>query len=725
MLSNNDLFYVAGTVQPHDKTENHLAAYNSGFLGFDFCGPRPSRLNPEQLWDLNRINREDQFLTKKQNEHAASLPNYNAKHIREAAARSDENNRLVQGRKSPTHPKVANLSRRMAKLRKAQRGSVVLDSTEAAYNHDMLYALTGAESEARVLAPKGKSKVAEPAITPNSIRLMKRDWSGGFKVQYYTQTPSSSAPDAQEGDRFTEKLTKRSVLKIFESGAYVATCCGGFITFLTLTFTKEQRHRIFGGMVEGDAAPYCTLPKPPLPASKTRGPRSMLRGRPQLKCTDGTNTPIKIKRNMAKSVDHIAGPYTALDVSTTFEKDSGMIVGPICPQPVLMNADRVIAGPYTPIFAKPEKEFTLSKTAETTIGKEVSRFLDGAKKMYHRGWVANHTVEIDAESGAEYCKLEEKAIAGYTKASDVGPTQIPADFHYIWVAECPANEDGEPNPHVHVLLNWSVPKPQFSAWSKRLEKLWGNGFANLQRIQQPKAAGTYIIKAVGYAAKGDNADQGLIKGNRYNIAQCSRAPAWECVASFEADNMAAIIKECGYKLEQWRKPLTRRIRRIEKQLDQSIKAKSIARQAKKPQDAIDKLTSRIIRLEHQRKSVREHIKKRGAYASTKNLFCFSFDGEQAEEKAWDFLLWAAGARGWSMESRSDDEDYRTAIEEAKEMACAEYAQNYHQFREKRAYWQSVLHDPFIRCDDGDRDAELAWSMSMREQYEKTFDVLSA
>ncbi|WP_428460903.1 rolling circle replication-associated protein [Photobacterium makurazakiensis] len=602
----------------------------------------------------------------------------------------------------------------MAKLCRAQRGSVVLDSTEAFYNHDSMYAITDSGNNARVLPPKGKSIVAEPEVTPNSIRLMKRDWSGGFKIQYYTQTPSSSAPDAQEGDRFTEKLTKRSVLKIFESGAYVATCCGGFVTFLTLTFSNEQRHKIFGGMVEGDAAPYCTLPEPPLPASKTRGARSMLRGRPKIKCTDGSNTPINIKRNMAKSIDHIAGPYCYIDTcaddpaATVDIHNDGSVK--------VMNENGNIAGPYTPTFSKPEKEFTLTKTAETTIGKEVSRFLDGAKKMYHRGWVANHTVEVDAESGAEYCKLEEKSIAGYTKASDVGPTQESSDFHYIWVAECPANENGEPNPHVHVLLNWSVPKPQFSAWSKRLEKLWGNGFANLQRIQQPKAASSYIIKAVGYAAKGGNADQGLIKGNRYNIARCSRAPAWECVASFEADNMAAIIKECGYKLEQWRKPLNRRIRRIEKQLDQTIKAKSIAKQARKPEDVIHKLTGRIIRLEHQIRSTREQIKKRDVYATTKNIFSMSFDGNQAEEKVWDFLLWAAGARGWSMESRSGDETFLNMMVEAKETACAEYEQNYHKFREKRAYWQSVLNDPFGRRDDGDQDAELAWSMCMREQY---------
>ncbi|MBV1843633.1 hypothetical protein KSX29_23800, partial [Photobacterium ganghwense] len=74
-----------------------------------------------------------------------------------------------------------------------------LGSSEAYYNHDTLYGLTEAGNRARVLPPKGKSKVAEPTITPNVVRLMKRDWSGQRKIQYYTQTPSSAAPDAQQG----------------------------------------------------------------------------------------------------------------------------------------------------------------------------------------------------------------------------------------------------------------------------------------------------------------------------------------------------------------------------------------------------------------------------------------------------------------------------------------------------------------------------------------------
>ncbi|PSW57935.1 hypothetical protein C0W54_21600 [Photobacterium kishitanii] len=721
MLSDNDLFYVAASVQPHNETEKNLAAYNSGFLGFDFCGPRPSKLTPRQIWDLSRTDRDNQFFIEKQKSHADSLPFYNADHIREAAARSAENNRLVQGRKSPTHPQQAQLDKILQQERKLLRGNTVFDSAESFYSHDTLYALTDDGNKACVLAPKGRSKIVDPKINPNSIRLMNREWSGQYKIQLYTQTPSSAAPDAQAGDRFTESLTKRAVSKIFESGAYVATCCGGFTTFLTLTFTKEQRNKIFGGMVDGDAAPYCTLPERPLPASKTRGARSMLRGRPQLKCTDGANTPIEIKRNMAKSVHDIAGPYCYID--TCAENPAATVEIYNDGSVKVMNKNGDIAGSYSPLFAKPAKEFTLTKTAQTTIGKEVSRFLDSAKKIYHRGWKANHTVEVDLDSGAPYCKLEDKQVAGHTKTSEFGPTQDPADFHYIWVAECPANENGEPNPHVHVLLNWQVPKPLFSAWAKRIEKIWGNGMANLQRIKQPKAAGTYLIKAVGYAAKGDNADQGLIKGNRYNIAQCSRAPAWECVASFEASNMAAIIKECGYKLEQWRKPLNRSIRRTEKQLAQTIKAKSIAQQAKKPDDVVHKLTGRIVRLEKQIRATREKIKNRGVFVSTKNIFCISFDDKSAEDKAWDFLLWAAGARGWSMESKSDDEAYLQIVAKAKQAATIEYSDSFNRFKDKRAYWQCVLSDEqFNNQKPVDYEGELSRSMFMCEQYAEYFNT---
>jgi len=98
--------------------------------------------------------------------------------------------------------------------------------------------------------------------------------------------------------------------------------------------------------------------------------------------------------------------------------------------------------------------------------------------------------------------------------------------------------------------------------------------------------------------------------------------------------MAAIIKECGYKLEQWRKPLNRSIRRIEKQLDQTIKAKSIAKQAKKPQDAINQLTSRIIRLKNRIKTQRDKIKSREVYATIRIFFAFPLMVKTQKKRRW-------------------------------------------------------------------------------------------
>lgn len=75
-----------------------------------------------------------------------------------------------------------------------------------------------------------------------------------------------------------------------------------------------------------------------------------------------------------------------------------------------------------------------------------------------------------------------------------------------------------------------------------------------------------------------------------------------------------------------------------------------------------------------------------------------------------------------MESKSEDEAYRQMVAEAKQVARNEYASSYHRFKDKRAYWQSVLHDPFTRCDEGDRDTELARSMKIREQYENSYEA---
>jgi len=85
---------------------------------------------------------------------------------------------------------------------------------------------------------------------------------------------------------------------------------------------------------------------------------------------------------------------------------------------------------------------------------------------------------------------------------------------YIWVAENVRNE----NPHIHMLTSYQVPRREFDAFADHLESLWGHGFANIQRVRKPQQAGRYIMKALGYAMKGADDEQGTVIGNRYGIS---------------------------------------------------------------------------------------------------------------------------------------------------------------------------------------------------------------
>jgi hypothetical protein len=90
-----------------------------------------------------------------------------------------------------------------------------------------------------------------------------------------------------------------------------------------------------------------------------------------------------------------------------------------------------------------------------------------------------------------------------------------ADFAFIWVAENPAEE----NPHVHLLTNHRVPRAEFLEFAAWVESLWGHGWVKIEPIRKPASAGRYILKAVRYAAKGADEEQGAVCGNRYGISR--------------------------------------------------------------------------------------------------------------------------------------------------------------------------------------------------------------
>ncbi|EIJ0948389.1 hypothetical protein N5280_004033 [Vibrio vulnificus] len=642
-LDKNTVLYAVGALRQSDKARKNLTAIRSGFFASDF-----SKWNEQQ----QTILKDAEQLTPLRIKTIAG-------HLREAAAQRAGDNRLVKGRKSRTAGKVGyeasrRFRQRLATLRKSIKAPLVLNPEK--YHSAHYSASFSAVSRGTVLNSNEKRSLAadKPLV---KVQLQKREWSQQYRIQQVIETPASNAPEQQSGDRFTEKLTARAVKNIFESGAYVAVKHGGFKTFVTLTFDEERRRRVADGSALTDEGLLYS--------------------------------PVGFKQNFGVCVSEVAGPYSA------FEWYKGKIRNIKA-----MNESGEIAGPYTPIFAKPEKVWEVVNM-HTTIGAEVSRFINGLKKMRKRGFPA-YVTERDSESGRLFCPVPA------VKAS-VLPDN--SDFHYLWVAECPANEDGEPNPHVHLLMDWEMPQALFSAWAGKIESLWGNGFAHVERIKKPEAAGTYIIKAVGYAAKGENANQGLIRGNRYNMAACSRAPKWETLLSFEADNMAGIISELGHKLDQWKAPIKRSIKRYEQAKEKSIEAAAIAK-AKGDADLQKKLQTRIKRIENGLKNARAATKAAGLHVSANNRFSITFE-KNAERRVNQFLKWAAGARGWSMKPIYSDIE----MEDLREAAQEQYKSQYEQFLENRAWWESVKAEPFepynIRPEVIEAERSAFWSLYER------------
>lgn len=157
------------------------------------------------------------------------------------------------------------------------------------------------------------------------------------------------------------------------------------------------------------------------------------------------------------------------------------------------------------------------QSGETTIQREVSRTMDALQKMYARGWVTPEGEKIEGQSdGLAYC----------------------------WVVEIPVNERGEENPHIHMLLGWRVAYRHFSAWAERIERIWGNGYFKLEKIKDCKCAGAYMAKAAGYITKAQgDTGQGVVRGNRYGISECARAPDWVVIGKAQLHSMGQIIAD--------------------------------------------------------------------------------------------------------------------------------------------------------------------------------------
>jgi len=254
----------------------------------------------------------------------------------------------------------------------------------------------------------------------------------------------------------------------------------------------------------------------------------------------------------------------------------------------------------------------------STIGKECSRFFDAISKMYQRGWSTENPI-LKSQNGFDCIGASEV----------ISPSEEKLD--YLWVAEAPTNKDGDVNPHCHVLLRWQVEPYLFHDWAQRIEKLWGQGFAKLERIKQADAASGYLLKALGYLTKGESSEQGEITGNRYNISKSARAPAWEHLGSYHAQHMAAIIGEVKEKWARQDAPIKGQIADLNKQ---AFKLKD------KYQGKAKGISKKIKALEEQIKTKYEELRSRPARIADYQV---TLKGSLALEK---FIDWAAGARLW-------------------------------------------------------------------------------
>ncbi len=347
---------------------------------------------------------------------------------------------------------------------------------------------------ALVELPEPKPHTAQDLKQPGTWAVVeKRDWCGEWRLRMETRPGSDHKTPENSGDRITAMLSERGAKKISESCYWLACKRGGFTTFATLTLSEEARRNLQRKVLKptgNQGSEGFTTIKPEIEPAKPKQ-------RPLAPVFDGENQ--HAEANQAATV---AAEYTPLHETT--------------------------GRPYTPL----QPEWVLS------VQKEASRFFEAAGQMYRRGWQYQNdngeTVRVPG-SRALYCvEGEDTDKRNGARFTRLKWWREPLD--YLWVAENPDRVDQETgeylgeNPHIHLMMRWRVPYRHFQAWAERLEKLWGHGFAHLEKIKDPQKAGAYVAKAAGYLTKGQGkADQGEIRGNRYGISKRARAPGWiEC-----------------------------------------------------------------------------------------------------------------------------------------------------------------------------------------------------
>lgn len=507
--------------------------------------------------------------------------------------KADRANRLVKGSKSPTPPKIPK-------------------EIALAFMREN----TGPNRGRIIDEPQNYAKNATTAGTFAVVE--RREWSGEWRVRFETNPGSTLETPDQAGDRITAMLSERGARKISESCYWMAKKRGGYSTFATLTLTPEAREKLTHRHL--------------VPAGEVRNGWLVPEIDPA-RAKQGTFAPNYSQENQhAEAAKHaaVAGPYAAL------HEDTGR--------------------PYTPV--KPAWSWSLQR--------EAGRFFEAANQMYRRGWqykapVKAGAIRLDDESGFEYTPIAWETIkvpgsrALYCVEGEDEDKRNGARFtrlkwwreplDYLWVAEAPyqtakcwrqdvdappvADEHGEmmTNPHLHLMMRWRVPYRHFRAWARRLERLWGHGFAHLEKIKDPQKAGSYVAKAAGYLCKAQGkSDQGEIRGNRYSISRRARAPGWMECERHQIGLMGWLMAEAN---EAWNRKHGPKIQRREK-LKRELEAAQVPAQRHKIGQLLEQVRAEIETLPRVRK------------------YTAIFKGDEQKER---FFEWARG-RGWTPERQT-------------------------------------------------------------------------
>jgi len=538
------------------------------------------------------------------------------------------------------------------------------------------------------------SHVAPDLTQPGTWAVVeKRPWAGEHRIRLETRPGAGVATPDNAGDRWTEMLTERGARKISESCYFMACQRGGFTTFATLTLNSAARDRIAKrGLVPIHRLDAAGFPNPPEAARAKQGPLGV-----QYQLDDDTPA-----YNVAR-INENWQPITVKDPDH----------GPLR---------------YNP----------LKKGYVWSLQKEAGRFFEAANKMYTRGWQYRRAIPAGPPRAHPATQAEFSPLTGQWETVKVegSPKRIPArrtatteghpvtwlqdgpytpikfkaePLAYLWVAENPnrTDENGDPlpicdehgeydehstNPHIHLMMKWRVDYRHFPFWARRLEKLWGHGFAHLEKIKDPHKAGSYVAKAAGYLSKAQGkTDQGEIRGNRYAVSSRARAPGWIECERHQIGMMGWLLAEAH---EKWNNKHGEKIARREF-LKKRLNGGEIRAKAGKIIQILEEKRPHIRReigkeLEAVRKKI-EHLPRISKYSA---LF-------KSEEQKNQFFEWA-GRNGWEAKPQNSLwlEEWRRQQWQRRNRGrlrpCAE----------DWADWFAMADAGAIACDDG--GLEDAW-----------------